>query len=59
MITTELATILAEGALSKVQQRMRFSECWEQGVNDVAAAILAAVEAEATKTDSTPTYYGD
>ncbi len=63
MMTEALAEILAVGALQNVEQRMRFAECYDEGVRNVAAAIQAAVEAETTRLNAdaaaaASTYYG-
>lgn len=60
MMTPELADILAIGALKNVRYRMEFSECYEEGVRNVAAAIFAAVEAAVLEERlGTITYFGE
>lgn len=60
-MTEELATSLATCALQATRYRMEFSECYDEGVRNVAAAIKAAAEDAAAKalsfsTDCTENY---
>lgn len=41
-MTDEAAENAATMALASVKQRMIFSECWDEGVRNVAAALKAA-----------------